>query len=144
LDMLLEGFYSILNFDTLLLIVFAVALGLVFGSIPGLTATMAIAIGLPITYGMDPIVGMSFLMGLYIGGVSGGLIPAILLKLPGTPSSIATTFDGYPMAQNGEPGKAFSFSIISSLFGGLISVAALIMIAPPLGKIALEFGPFEF
>src|SRR5699024_1430686 len=144
LNMLLEGFHSILNFETILLLVVVGILGLIFGSIPGLTATMAIAIGLPNTYGMDPIVGMSFLMGLYIGGVSGGLIPAILLKLPGTPSSIATTFDGYPMAQNGEPGKAFSFSIIACLVGGIVSVIALIMIAPPLGKIALEFGPFEF
>jgi len=121
-----------------------VILGLIFGSIPGLTATMAIAICLPITYGMDPVAGMSMLMGLYIGGVSGGLIPAILLKLPGTPSSIATTFDGYPMAQKGEAGKAFSFAIVSSFLGGLISIIALIIISPPLGRVALEFGPFEF
>ena len=143
-DMLVQGFESVFTFQIILLIVVGVILGLVFGSIPGLTATMAIAICLPITYGMDPVAGMSLLMGLYIGGVSGGLIPAILLKLPGTPSSIATTFDGYPMAQKGEAGKAFSFAIISSFFGGLISIIALIMIAPPLGKIALEFGPFEF
>src|SRR5690625_5189746 len=143
-EMLVQGFESVFTFQIILLIVVGVILGLVFGSIPGLTATMAIAICLPITYGMDPVAGMSLLMGLYIGGVSGGLIPAILLKLPGTPSSIATTFDGYPMAQKGEPGKAFSFAIISSFFGGLISIIALIMIAPPLGKIALVFGPFEF
>src|SRR5699024_453755 len=101
LNMLLEGFHSILNFETILLLIIAVFLGLIFGSIPGLTATMAIAIGLPITYGMDPIAGMSFLMGLYIGGVSGGLISAILLKLSVTPFSILTTFHWYPMAQNG-------------------------------------------
>lgn len=143
-NMLLEGFNSVFTFQIILLIVVGVILGLIFGSIPGLTATMAIAICLPITYGMDPVAGMSLLMGLYIGGVSCGLIPAILLKLPGTPSSIATTFDGYPMAQKGEAGKAFSFAIVSSFFGGLISIIALIMIAPPLGKVALEFGPFEF
>ncbi|MGX8793906.1 tripartite tricarboxylate transporter permease [Oceanobacillus sp. M60] len=143
-DMLLEGFNLVFTFQIILLIVVGVILGLIFGSIPGLTATMAIAICLPITYGMDPVAGMSLLMGLYIGGVSGGLIPAILLKLPGTPSSIATTFDGYPLAQKGEPGKAFSFAIVSSFFGGLISIVALIIISPPLGKVALEFGPFEF
>lgn len=82
IEMLLTGFTSVLTIKIILLIVMGVALGLVFGSIPGLTATMAIAICLPITYGMDPIAGMSLLMGLYIGGVSGGLIPAILLKLP--------------------------------------------------------------
>lgn len=143
-DMILEGFNQVFTFQIIILIVVGVILGLIFGSIPGLTATMAIAICLPITYGMDPVAGMSLLMGLYIGGVSGGLIPAILLKLPGTPSSIATTFDGYPMAQKGESGKAFTYAITSSFFGGLISIFALILIAPPLGKIALEFGPFEF
>lgn len=143
-EMLLAGFTSVLTVKIIMLIMMGVALGLVFGSIPGLTATMAIAICLPITYGMDPIAGMSLLMGLYIGGVSGGLIPAILLKLPGTPSSIATTFDGYPMAQKGQAGKAFSFAIVSSFLGGLLSIVVLIMIAPPLGKVALQFGPFEY
>ena len=143
-DMLLAGFESVMTFQIILLVAAGVALGLVFGSIPGLTATMAVAICLPITYGMDPIAGMSLLMGLYIGGVSGGLIPAILLKLPGTPSSIATTFDGYPMAQRGEPGKAFNYAIVSSFLGGLLSIIVLIMIAPPLGRVALQFGPYEF
>ncbi|WP_340084306.1 tripartite tricarboxylate transporter permease [Siminovitchia sp. FSL H7-0308] len=119
-------------------------MGLIFGSIPGLTATMAIAICLPITFGMDPGAGMALLMGLYMGGVSGGLIPAILLKLPGTPSSIATTFDGYPMAQNGQAGKALGLAIVFSFLGGLLSIAALMLIAPPLAKLALHFGPMEY
>ncbi|WP_424236832.1 tripartite tricarboxylate transporter permease [Bhargavaea ginsengi] len=144
IDLLVSGFASILSLKGILLIAGGVVLGLIFGSIPGLTATMAIAICLPITFGMDPIDGMALLMGLYIGGVSGGLIPAILLKLPGTPSSIATTFDGYPMARNGEAGRAFSFAIVASFLGGLLSIAVLIMIAPPLGKVALQFGPFEY
>lgn len=142
--MLVEGFVGVLNVSTILLILGGTILGLIFGSIPGLTATMAVAICLPITYGMHPVAGMSLLMGLYIGGVSGGLIPAILLKLPGTPSSIATTFDGYPMAQKGQAGKAFSFAILSSFFGGLISLILLIMVAPPLGQFALKFGPYEY
>ncbi|WP_261177116.1 tripartite tricarboxylate transporter permease [Anaerobacillus sp. CMMVII] len=120
------------------------ALGLIFGSIPGLTATMAVAICLPITYAMGPSQGMSLLMGLYIGGVSGGLIPAILLKLPGTPSSIATTFDGFPMAQKGEAGKAFGLAIVFSFLGGLLSIIALTLISPPLAGVALKFGPFEY
>ncbi|BDH60344.1 C4-dicarboxylate ABC transporter permease [Lysinibacillus sp. PLM2] len=144
LEMLLQGFSGVLNVTTILLILGGTILGLIFGSIPGLTATMAVAICLPITYGMHPVAGMSLLMGLYIGGVSGGLIPAILLKLPGTPSSIATTFDGYPMAQKGQAGKAFSFAIVSSFLGGLISIMLLIMIAPPLGQFALKFGPYEY
>nr|WP_106783021.1 tripartite tricarboxylate transporter permease [Lysinibacillus timonensis] len=144
IEMLVEGFAGVFNLTTILLILGGTILGLIFGSIPGLTATMAVAICLPITYGMHPVAGMSLLMGLYIGGVSGGLIPAILLKLPGTPSSIATTFDGYPMAQKGQAGKAFSFAILSSFFGGLISIMLLIMVAPPLGQFALKFGPYEY
>lgn len=143
-DLLVAGFESVITFRIIFLVAVGVALGLVFGSIPGLTATMAVAICLPITYGMDAVAGMSLLMGLYIGGVSGGLIPAILLKLPGTPSSIATTFDGFPMAQKGEAGRAFSFAIVSSFFGGILSILVLIIIAPPLGRIALQFGPFEY
>ncbi|MDT8862144.1 tripartite tricarboxylate transporter permease [Alkalihalobacillus sp. MEB130] len=141
---LLQGFSAMLVPYHILLIGLGVGLGLVFGSVPGLTATMAIAICLPITFTMDPGAGMALLMGLYIGGVSGGLIPAILLKLPGTPSSISTTFDGYPMAQNGEAGKAFGYAIVFSFLGGLLSIAALILIAPPLANIALRFGPMEY
>ncbi len=128
----------------MLLIFGGVILGLIFGSIPGLTATMAIAICLPITYTMGPIHGMALLMGLYIGGVSGGLVPAILLNLPGTPSSIATTFDGYPMAQNGQAGKAFGFAIVSSFLGGFLSIIVLMTISPPLAQFALKFGPYEY
>lgn len=143
-ELILSGFSDVFTIGTMLLIGVGVALGIIFGSIPGLTATMAIAICLPITYGMDPTKGLSLLMGLWIGGVSGGLIPAILLKVPGTPSSIATTFDGYPMAQKGQAGKAFGFAITSSLIGGIISIIALILISPPLAKIALKFGAIEY
>ncbi|WP_134698630.1 tripartite tricarboxylate transporter permease [Ammoniphilus sp. YIM 78166] len=143
-DMMLAGFSMIFDLSTIILIVVGVFLGLIFGSIPGLTATMAIAICLPITYGMPTSEGMALLMGLYIGGVSGGLIPAILMKLPGTPSSIATTFDGYPMAQKGQAGQAFSWAIISSFIGGLLAIIVLIMISPPLAKFAIKFGPFEY
>jgi putative tricarboxylic transport membrane protein len=144
LELFLDGFSAVLNIKTMLLIMAGVAMGLIFGSIPGLTATMAIAIALPITFGMDPMAAMSLLMGLYIGGVSGGLIPAILLKLPGTPSSIATTFDGYPMAKKGNAGAAFGYAIVFSFLGGLLSIFILMLLAPPLAKIALKFGPFEY
>lgn len=143
-ELFLDGFSAILNFKTMGFILIGVAMGLIFGSIPGLTATMAIAIALPITFGMVPMDAMSLLMGLYIGGVSGGLIPAILLKLPGTPSSIATTFDGYPMAKKGQAGAAFGYAIVFSFLGGLLSIFILMLLAPPLAKIALKFGPFEY
>ncbi|MFZ4453510.1 tripartite tricarboxylate transporter permease [Salibacterium aidingense] len=141
---LIAGFSSMFTPYNMLLIVTGVAMGLVFGSIPGLTATMAVAICLPITFTMDPGSGMALLMGLYIGGVSGGLIPAILLKLPGTPSSISSTFDGYPMAQKGEAGKAFGLAFVFSFLGGILSIIALILISPPLAEFALRFGPIEY
>ncbi|EDL65579.1 tripartite tricarboxylate transporter permease [Bacillus sp. SG-1] len=141
---LITGFSTMFTPMTMVIIFIGVILGLFFGSVPGLTATMAVAICLPITYTMDPAMGMALLMGLYIGGISGGLIPAILLKIPGTPSSIATTFDGYPMAQKGEAGKAFGLAITFSFLGGLLSIAALILIAPPLAEFALRFGPIQY
>lgn len=144
MEIVMEGFSAVLTINGMLMILLGTMLGLLFGSIPGLTATMAIAICLPITYGMSPAEGMALLMGLYIGGVSGGLIPAILLKLPGTPSSIATTFDGYPMSQRGESKKAFSYAIIASFLGGLVSILILMMISPPLAQFALKFGPYEY
>lgn len=144
LEMLMDGLANILALKPMLLIFAGVVLGLIFGAIPGLTATMAIAICLPITYTMGPIHGMALLMGLYIGGVSGGLVPAILLNLPGTPSSIATTFDGYPMAKKGEAGKAFGFAIVSSFIGTLLGIIVLMTISPALAKFALKFGPFEY
>ncbi|MBB6448670.1 putative tricarboxylic transport membrane protein [Geomicrobium halophilum] len=143
-EMVQEAFATVFTLETLFLIIGGTALGLVFGSIPGLTATMAIAICLPLTFGMDPGNGMALLMGLYIGGVSGGLIPAILLNIPGTPSSVSTTFDGYPMAQNGDAGKAFGFAIVFSFLGGLFSILILMFLSPALADIALGFGPFEF
>ncbi|ERN53602.1 hypothetical protein A33I_10370 [Alkalihalophilus marmarensis DSM 21297] len=143
-DLFMQGFSEVMTLSTILLILLGTAVGLVFGSIPGLTATMAIAIVLPMTFGMSPMEGMAILMGLYIGGISGGLIPAILLKLPGTPSSIATTFDGYPMARKGEAGKAFGYAILFSFLGGLLSIIILMLLSPPLATIALKFGPYEY
>ena len=138
LGMLVSGFGAVANPLSLLFIFCGVLVGIIFGAIPGLTATMAIALGLPLTYGMSPLNGISLLLGLYLGGVSGGLISAILLKIPGTPSSIATTFDGYPMAQRGEAGKALGAGIVFSFLAGVLSISTLIFISPPLARIALE------
>lgn len=101
--MIIEGILSvILSPSCILLIILGVFVGIIFGSIPGLSATMAVALFLPMSFGMEPINGMSLLLGLYIGAISGGLISAILLKIPGTPASITTVFDGGPMAERGE------------------------------------------
>ncbi len=121
-----------------------VAVGIVFGSIPGLSAAMAVALFLPMTFSMGPEAGMTLLVSLYIGAISGGLISAILLNIPGTPSSIATCFDGAPMARQGEAGKALGAGIVFSFVGGLISFIALIFIAPPLAQFTLRFSPVEY
>lgn len=139
-----EGFLSVLTLQGMFLLSIGTAVGIVFGAIPGLTATMAVALVLPLTFGMSPVDGMTLLIGLYIGGVSGGLISAILINIPGTPSSVATTFDGHPMAKNGQAGKALGAGIFYSFWGGLFSFAILIFISPPLADIALRFGPFEY
>ncbi|MGD9153901.1 MAG: tripartite tricarboxylate transporter permease [Bacillota bacterium] len=143
--MLLEGLSMLVTGPvTLIIILVSVVIGIIFGAIPGLSATMAIAMCLPITYGMTDINGMAAIVGLYIGGISGGLISAILLNMPGTPSSIATCFDGRPMALKGQAGKALGVGIVFSFIGTMISIAALVTIAPRLAEIAIKFGPFEY
>ncbi|GAA1857107.1 tripartite tricarboxylate transporter permease [Brevibacterium marinum] len=125
------------------LVVFGVFVGIIFGSIPGLTATMALAVFLPLTFGMDLGEGLALLIGLYVGGISGGMIPAALLKIPGTPSSVATTFDAYPMAQKGFAEKALKIGIVASVIGGIISLVVLYFFAPVLGTVAINFTPVE-
>jgi putative tricarboxylic transport membrane protein len=120
-----------------------VIIGIIFGAIPGMTATMAVAVCLPLTYSLNLNQGLALLLGLYVGGISGGLVPAILLNIPGTPSSITTTFDGYPMTQNGEGEKALKIGICSSLFGGLLSMAILAFFAPVLADFAIKFSYIE-
>lgn len=119
------------------------AVGLVFGAIPGMTATMALAVCLPLTYALGLENGLALLLGLYVGGISGGLVPAILLNIPGTPSSIATTFDGYPMTRAGHGVFAMRTGILSSLFGGLFSLLVLWQFAPALADFAIRFSTVE-
>lgn len=128
----------------LLLVLVGVVVGIIFGAIPGLSTTMAIALCLPLTFKMDMFSGVALLIGLYIGGFSGGLISAILLNVPGTAASIATCFDGYPMARRGDAGKAMGLGIVFSFLGGLFSIIALIFISPLLARLAIEFGSFEY
>ena len=141
---LIEGFLAISSLSTLLLILIGVVVGIIFGAIPGLSAFTCLALMLPLTFGMAPINGLSFLLAVYVGGVSGGLISAILLNIPGTPSSIATCFDGAPMAARGEAGKALGVGIVFSFVGGLASALVLTYFGPPIAKFALRFSPYEY
>ncbi|WP_424929702.1 tripartite tricarboxylate transporter permease [Amaricoccus tamworthensis] len=125
------------------LVVGGTFIGIVFGAIPGMTATMAVAVCLPITYSLGLENGLALLLGLYVGGISGGLVPAILLGIPGTPSSITTTFDGFPLAQRGEGEKALRIGIVASFVGGLISLLVLWLFAPALADFAIKFSYVE-
>lgn len=128
----------------LALLVFGVFLGIVFGCIPGLTATLGVTLMIPFTYGLTSVQGLTLLIAIYVGGISGGLITATLINIPGTPSSIFTCYDGYPMAKSGKPGQALSIGVFASLIGGTVSTLALFFIAPPLSKVSLIFGNWEY
>lgn len=135
---------TVLSPSMLLIIALGTFGGIVIGALPGLTATMGVALLVPMTFGMYPVAGLSMLMGIYVGAIYGGCISTILLKTPGTPSSAATTLDGYPMAQKGEAGKALGMATLASGIGGLISAVVLIGMAPQLARLALMFGPAEY
>lgn len=137
------AFVAISNPKSLILMAAGVAVGIIFGSIPGLSAAMAVALFLPLTFTLDASLGLNLLVAVYIGGISGGLISAILLNMPGTASSIATTFDGYPMAQKGEAGRALGYGIVFSFIGCIFSFLVLTFLAPPIAKVALKFTPVE-
>jgi putative tricarboxylic transport membrane protein len=142
-DAVLTGLTGVMSPLNLLLIAGGTAIGIFVGAMPGLSATMAIALLLPLTFPLPPASGLSMLASLYMGAMYGGSIAAILLRTPGTPAAAATVLDGYPMARNGQAGKALGVSLVASFIGGLISSIALLTVAPVLGKIALEFGPVE-
>lgn len=144
LEMMATGFSMIFSVKIILIIFGGTALGILFGAIPGITVTLGVALFLPITFAMDPVAGLALLIGLYIGGTSGGLISAVLLRMPGTPASVATCFDGHPMVQKGEAGRAISLGIVVSFIGGMLSLVILILVAPWLAKITLQFGAFEY
>jgi putative tricarboxylic transport membrane protein len=135
---------SMFTVETLVLMMIGTALGVIVGAVPGLTGAMLIALTLPLTYTMEPAEAMVLLVSMYVGAVSGGLITATLLRMPGTPASIMTTLDGYPMAKSGEPGKALGLGIGASFVGGMISWFFLLLLAKPMAELSSEFGPFEF
>lgn len=141
---LLAALLQALHPLTLALVAGGVLLGLIFGIIPGLTATLAVVLLIPLTYGLDPLTGISLLIGVYIGGISGGMVSAILLGMPGTPSSICTSFDGFPMAKRGLAGKALHAAAVANLVGTLVSWVFLIALTSQLANFALRFGPFEY
>ena len=138
------GLTAILDFYVLAALVAGALSGVILGAIPGLGPVVAIAILLPATFQMEPLVGLTLLLGIYSGSWYGGAIPAILINTPGTPVNVLTTYDGYPMTQRGEARRALTLAYTSSFVGGIVSVLALVLFAAPLASIASNFGSPEF
>lgn len=129
---------------SLALILVGVLVGFVFGATPGLTATMGVALFIPLTFPLSPDVAISMMIALYCGSMAGGAIPAILINIPGTPSAVVTTIDGYPMTRNGRAVEAYGWALVASVVGGLIAWVALITLAPALARLALKLGAAEY
>src|SRR5690625_4980634 len=140
---ILIGLQQALSLQNIFLIALGAAIGIIVGALPGLSATMALALLLPITFPLAPDSGLAMLAALYLSAMYGGSIAAIILRTPGTPAAAATVMDGYPMGARGEAGKALGFSLTASMVGGFISGIALLTVAPMLGSLVLMFGPLE-
>lgn len=143
LSVILAGFGDALAPINLLFILFGVALGQFVGAVPGIGPVMATAIAIPFTFGMDPLTGIAFLVGVNKGGLVGGAIPAVLLNTPGTPDAAATALDGYPLAKQGKPLKATKMALFSSITGDTFSDIVLITVSAPMAILALRMGPVE-
>jgi len=143
LNNILLGLTTVFQIGNILALLGGTAIGLLVGAMPGLSATMAIALLVPVTYVLSPETGLTMLASIYMGAMYGGSIAAILIRTPGTPAAAATVMDGYPMAHKGEPGKALGISLTASFVGGVISSIVLLTVAPLLGYVALMFGPVE-
>src|SRR5688572_26854577 len=143
-ELLLSGIGTVLQAKYFVPLAIGTLIGVIGGAMPGITNTMTVIMVLPFTFGLEPLQGLSAMIGVYIGGETGGLIASCLLGIPGKPSSVATMFDGFPMARKGEPGRALWLGIWASFFGGLLGGVFLVGTTGPLASLALEFGPWEY
>ena len=143
MEQFLIGLKLMLTWHNVMFALLGVAVGIFVGSIPGLTVTMATALMVPLTFQMDPIPAIAMLLGVYKGGMFGGSISAILINAPGTPAASATVLDGFPMTQKGQALKALKMALYASVTADTLSDVVLILVAPPLARLALRFGPPE-
>ncbi|WP_370296470.1 tripartite tricarboxylate transporter permease [Rossellomorea marisflavi] len=141
---ILTGFQVALSLKGLSFVFIGVVTGTIIGMIPGLGPITAIAVMIPITYGMDPALALLLMAGVYYGSAYGGAASSILLNAPGESMAVPTTFDGYPLAKQGKAGKALAIAALASFTGGTISVILLTLFAPFLAKVAISFGPAEY
>jgi len=141
---LLHGFEVLLTFNNVLLMMLGIVLGIFVGVLPGLGGPNGVAILLPLTFGMDPTSAIVMLSCIYWGALFGGAITAVLFNIPGEAWSVATTFDGYPMAQQGRAAEALTTAFTASFFGSIVAVTLITFLAPMVAKFAIRFGPPEF
>src|SRR3979411_1791090 len=144
LGLLLHGFSVLLTFKTLTFMIIGLVLGIFVGVLPGLGGPNGVAILLPLTFTMDPTTAIVMLSCIYWGALFGGAITSILFNIPGEAWSVATTFDGYPMAQQGRAAEALTAAFTSSFIGSLTAVLLITFLAPGIASFALRFGPPEF
>ncbi|WP_394186856.1 tripartite tricarboxylate transporter permease [Metabacillus halosaccharovorans] len=140
----LEGLMTSLEPMNILWVIIGGFLGTIVGMLPGLGPATAVAVLIPITFGMEPISAIILMAAIYYGAMYGGSRSSILLNTPGDGSAIAATFDGYPMAQKGQAGEAMAISAVASFIGGIMAVIGFIFLAEPLANFALKFGPAEY
>lgn len=143
-DQMLDGFNAFFNWGSFFYINLGLFLGIIFGSIPGLTVMLCLVLFLPITYSLDAIHSFMFLLGIYCAGSYGGSISAILIKTPGTPHAAATMLDGHPLALKGQAQKALNVALYASFIGGLVSAIVLLFLAPEVAKVAMKMGSPEY
>lgn len=143
-DGILQGFQVAFSLEAIMFVFLGVLVGTIIGMIPGLGPISAIAIMIPVTYGMDSTIALVMMAGVYYGSMYGGSTSSILLNAPGVAGTVAASFDGYPMAQQGKAGKALAISAIASFIGGTVSVILLMLFAPMLASVAIIFGPPEY
>ncbi len=141
---MMDALEAVLSYQVILAIIIGTVSGIVIGGIPGLTATMAVALLIPVTFSFSPLVGLSIMGGVYAGAMYGGSIVAILLSTPGTPAAAATALEGYPLTKQGKGGLALKVSVVASFIGGTFSVLVLLLLSPVLADFALKFGPPEY
>ncbi len=143
MDLFLQGLSQVANISTVLWMAFGSILGIILGALPGLTATMGIALVMPISFQLPSATGIGLLLAVYCGAVSGASIPAILLGIPGNPNAIATVEDGILMTKKGKAGQALGGAVVASFIGGIGSMICLVLFAPLIAKLTLAFGPTE-
>lgn len=143
IESIIGGFGSIMAVGPILGIITGVIVGIVFGAIPGISGIMAVAIILPLTFYVDPIIGITMLLAVYKAGIYGGSISAILINTPGAAASFLTAQDGHALTKKGKAGKALDMSLFASVTGEFLSTLVLIFVAAPISSIALKAGPIE-